>query len=95
MLPTDKILKGNVPCLDETYPINSRLSDERSKLVGGRSAFIGRLHDALLFCSAVFDINLDVVWETVQTALPDLLKILPTVRQNAISEHSNDDGMEP
>jgi len=40
-----------------------------------------------------FDINLDVVWETVQTALPDLLKILPTVRQNAVSEHSNDDGL--
>ena len=32
-----------------------------------------------------FDINLDVVWETVQTALPDLLKILPAVRQDACS----------
>ena len=30
-----------------------------------------------------FDINLDVVWETVQTALPELLKQLPTVRHNA------------
>jgi uncharacterized protein with HEPN domain len=28
-----------------------------------------------------FDINLDVVWETVQTALPDLLKQLPAVRR--------------
>lgn len=26
-----------------------------------------------------FDINLDVVWETVQTALPELLKQLPDV----------------
>lgn len=26
-----------------------------------------------------FDINLDVVWETVQTALPDLLQQLPVV----------------
>ena len=26
-----------------------------------------------------FDINLDVVWETVQAALPDLLKQLPAV----------------
>jgi uncharacterized protein with HEPN domain len=25
-----------------------------------------------------FDINLDVVWETVQAALPELLKVLPT-----------------
>jgi len=25
-----------------------------------------------------FDINLDMVWETVQTALPELLKRLPT-----------------
>ena len=24
-----------------------------------------------------FDINLDVVWDTVQTALPELLKVLP------------------
>jgi uncharacterized protein with HEPN domain len=28
-----------------------------------------------------FDINLDVVWETVQTALPALLKQLPAVDQ--------------
>lgn len=30
-----------------------------------------------------FDINLDVVWDTVQTALPELLKQLPTVRRDA------------
>jgi uncharacterized protein with HEPN domain len=30
-----------------------------------------------------FDINLDVVWNTVQTALPALLKQLPAVRQDA------------
>ena len=27
-----------------------------------------------------FDINLDVVWDTVQTALPDLLRKLALVR---------------
>jgi uncharacterized protein with HEPN domain len=27
-----------------------------------------------------FDINLDVVWETVQVALPALLKSLPTAQ---------------
>ena len=30
-----------------------------------------------------FDINLDVVWETVLAALPELLKQLPTVRLDA------------
>lgn len=30
-----------------------------------------------------FDINLDVVWETVQAALPDLLKQLSAVRRDA------------
>jgi uncharacterized protein with HEPN domain len=29
------------------------------------------------------EINLEVVWETVQTALPELLKHLPAVRENA------------
>lgn len=31
-----------------------------------------------------FDINLDVVWDTVQTALPELLNQLTTVRHDAI-----------
>jgi uncharacterized protein with HEPN domain len=30
-----------------------------------------------------FDINLDVVWDTVQSALPELLNQLSTVRQSA------------
>ncbi len=30
-----------------------------------------------------FDINLDVVWETAQTALPQLLGRLPTIRSEA------------
>ena len=28
-----------------------------------------------------FDINLEVVWETVQAALPDLLKVLPSIQE--------------
>ena len=28
-----------------------------------------------------FDINLDVVWDTIQSALPDLLKLLPVVSE--------------
>ncbi len=31
-------------------------------------------------------INLDVVWETVQTVLPELLKQLPTMCENANNE---------
>jgi len=42
-----------------------------------------------------FDINLDVVWETVREWLPALLKQLPTVRQDADDEDRNDEGMEP
>ncbi len=42
-----------------------------------------------------FDINLDVVWDTVQTALPELLKQLPAGRQDADNENRNDHGMEP
>ena len=30
-----------------------------------------------------FDIDLDIVWETVRNALPDLLERLPAVRQGA------------
>ena len=41
-----------------------------------------------------FDINLDVVWDTVQTALPELLKQLAAVRQDADDEDRNDEGME-
>lgn len=40
-----------------------------------------------------FDINLDVVWETVEEWLPELLKALPAVRQDADDENSNDNGM--
>ena len=42
-----------------------------------------------------FDINLDVVWDTVQTALPELMKQLPAVCQDANNEDRNDYGMEP
>lgn len=33
-----------------------------------------------------FDINLDMVWETVQTALPLLLERLPAIREDASKE---------
>jgi uncharacterized protein with HEPN domain len=37
-----------------------------------------------------FDINLEVVWETVQAALPELLKQMPVVRIDADNEECND-----
>ena len=36
-----------------------------------------------------FDINLDVVWDTVRMALTELLKQLPAVRQDAEDEDQN------
>lgn len=40
-----------------------------------------------------FDINLDVVWETVHEWLPALLKQLPNVGQDADDEDRSDCGM--
>ena len=37
-----------------------------------------------------FDINLDVVWETVEEWLPALLEQLPAVRQDASDKERND-----
>ena len=38
-----------------------------------------------------FDINLELVWDTVQSALPDPLKLLPDVRRNAeLADRSGD-----
>ena len=37
-----------------------------------------------------FDINLDVVWDTVHEWLPELLKQLPAVRQKAVDEDHQD-----
>lgn len=40
-----------------------------------------------------FDINLDVVWNTVQVALPELLRQLPAVRQDADDKGCNNEEM--
>ena len=42
-----------------------------------------------------FDSNLDMVWETVQTALPELLTQLSAARQDTSDKQGNDDGMVP
>lgn len=41
-----------------------------------------------------FDINLEVVWETVQEWLPQLLQQLPAVRRD-VDVNRSDDGMTP
>ena len=41
-----------------------------------------------------FDINLDVVWDTVQTALPELLEQMRSVRPNVDDEDRNDPEMD-
>jgi uncharacterized protein with HEPN domain len=41
-----------------------------------------------------FDINLDVVWDTVQTALPDLLAHLTAAHEDASDEPRIDDPTE-
>ncbi|MDE2347372.1 MAG: DUF86 domain-containing protein [Gammaproteobacteria bacterium] len=42
-----------------------------------------------------FDINLAVVWDTVQAALPDLLEKLAAVDQSAYKSHHDDHGTKP
>ncbi len=42
-----------------------------------------------------FDIDLDVVWETVRTALPTLLEQLSEVRQDADGQGRSGDGTSP
>ena len=39
-----------------------------------------------------FDINLDAVWDTVQTALPELLERLPAIRDAAAGEGAGNPG---
>jgi uncharacterized protein with HEPN domain len=41
-----------------------------------------------------FDVNLELVWQTAQEWLPELLKQLPAVRLNAATEDRNNEGLE-
>ncbi len=40
-----------------------------------------------------FDVDLNVVWETAQQSLPELLKKLLALRVEALAEHRNNEGM--
>lgn len=42
-----------------------------------------------------FAINLDVVWDTVKSALPELLERLPAIREGADDEDRKDSRLEP
>ncbi|MCL2717017.1 MAG: DUF86 domain-containing protein [Alphaproteobacteria bacterium] len=41
-----------------------------------------------------FDIDINIVWDTVQTALPELLKQLPSIALDARDRDLGDDGMQ-
>lgn len=80
------------------------VGEAATKLVAGYAEF-AQAHPAVPWRSmrgmrnriahGYFDINLDVVWETVQTALPELLKQLPAVRRDAEGNDRNDERLEP
>ena len=38
-----------------------------------------------------YEINMDVVWQTVQTALPDLLARLPAIRESELRSRGRQD----
>jgi uncharacterized protein with HEPN domain len=42
-----------------------------------------------------FDIDLGVVWDTVQTALPELLQQMLTVRLNVVTAEDKQDDVKP
>ena len=68
------------------------IGEAATKLIQSHSEFLNR-HPALPWSSmkgmrnrlahGYFDINLDVVWETVSKALPDMLESMPTVLADA------------
>lgn len=42
-----------------------------------------------------FDIDLDVVWDAVKSALPELLERLPAIREGADDKDRKDSRLEP
>jgi uncharacterized protein with HEPN domain len=60
-----------------------------AKLMDGHGEFT---RDTITFRGAAgyFEIDLDVVWETVQLALPELIVQLDAVRQNQIVDDNNE-----
>lgn len=42
-----------------------------------------------------FEVDFEMVWDTVTTALPELLEQLPSVCEDADDENRNNNGMEP
>ncbi|MEQ6340119.1 MAG: DUF86 domain-containing protein [Gammaproteobacteria bacterium] len=67
------------------------IGEAATKLIQNHSAFLDQHADVPWrsmkgmrnrIAHGYFEINLDVVWETVQTALPQLLDLLPAIRQH-------------
>ncbi len=71
------------------------IGEAATKVMDGYADFI-QTHDDVPWrnmrnrmAHGYFDINLDVVWETVQEWLPALLKQLPAVRLDAALDNNN------
>ncbi len=74
------------------------IGEAATKLLQKHSDFLDRHQDVLWrnmkgmrnrVAHGYFDINLDVVWNTVQIALPQLLERLPAIREEAEHENHN------
>ena len=66
------------------------IGEAATKVMDGYVEFTQAHADVPWRSMRYFDINLDVVWETVQEWLPALLQQLPAVRQDADDEDRND-----
>lgn len=71
------------------------LGEAATKLLDGYREFIDQYPDVPWasmkgmrnrIAQGYFDLNLDIVWETVRTALPQLLAVLPAIHEVAIAQ---------
>ena len=76
------------------------IGEAATKVMDGYAGFTGRYPDVPWrsmrgmrnrIAHGYFDINLDIVWDTVQTALPALLKQLPAGCEDAAGGDRDDD----
>lgn len=75
------------------------IGEAATKLLQEHASFVGQYQDVLWrsmkgmrnrIAHGYFDINLDVVWDTLKLALPVLLERLPAIRQRALGLSPNE-----
>ena len=80
------------------------IGEAATKIMDRHGAFVSRYPDIPWrgmrgmrnrIAHGYFDIDLDVVWDTVQTALPALVQQIPDIRGDADEGDDNDKGREP